>query len=736
VNARIAIVIGAVLFAHATGARGQAGRLQPNSARECAVCHLDWVGSFDSPDAVLLIDRPAIDVVSAGETCLGCHDGSVADSRRRVWVAHGHRVGAKPPTGMTVPASWPLTDGGLDCRTCHTAHVKPQARGLADVFFLRKPNPRGELCLTCHQQDPAEPGHHPLVELDTALPVGAVVDGAHHGPNGREVTCQSCHTPHAGHDPALLVASPDDDGLCLRCHQAQAPDFWQAAATFHPLTFDASGESVRAAITARQKELAGVDQPGCLACHRMHDSPARADLLAATQVDAAFCLDCHGDFASVRTTVHDLRTSAPDERNLAGQTAAESGTCAACHRTHSPARTRTVTSQTDPSGACLTCHADGQCGAKAGGFDFHHPTGDLVTRGAEPAQPLTCTSCHNPHTDAHPSFLCAEPDTLCQQCHQQQASLVSGKHNFTAGGDLVNGRDLPARQTGNCAFCHDVHYGSGPSLWAATRQAPSEPDQYCTTCHQSGGSAGDHVAATMQHPLDEAAVARPGGLPRFNAAGQRDEAGAISCATCHNPHAGAQPAMLRVGPDESTEQLCLTCHQDAGTITKTPHGHRALREASERSGQPIPAEGCGPCHVVHADHVGPALWALPLASSGALEDERHCLSCHRAGGLAGEVAALNHIPVPRFASAQGEPLPVFYPAGQTTGIGWISCSTCHLPHGREIAGVPSTTAIGGTQDPAKRLLRSYAPPNLCSSCHGFEGLAHFLHYHEYAASQR
>ena len=45
--------------------------------------------------------------------CLGCHDGSVGDSRRTVWVEHGHLRGITPPDGMTVPKDLPLVDGTI-----------------------------------------------------------------------------------------------------------------------------------------------------------------------------------------------------------------------------------------------------------------------------------------------------------------------------------------------------------------------------------------------------------------------------------------------------------------------------------------------------------------------------------------------------------------------------------------------------------------------------------------------
>ncbi|KAB2938765.1 MAG: hypothetical protein F9K17_15515 [Phycisphaerae bacterium] len=71
--------------------------------------------------------------------------------------------------------------------------------------------------------------------------------------------------------------------------------------------------------------------------------------------------------------------------------------------------------------------------------------------------------------------------------------------------------------------------------------------------------------------------------------------------------------------------------------------------------------------------------------------------------------------------------------GQLSSRGEMTCVTCHLPHGgltAEEAGPllvadPSGRLLSG----AKPLLRSYVAPNLCTQCHGSEGLRRFLDFH-------
>ena len=81
----------------------QPRRTPTDSMRGCAECHLQWIETFNQPRAVLLIERPAEPVEALAQTCLSCHDGSTVDSRRRVWLEHGHKTGVVPPPTMKIP---------------------------------------------------------------------------------------------------------------------------------------------------------------------------------------------------------------------------------------------------------------------------------------------------------------------------------------------------------------------------------------------------------------------------------------------------------------------------------------------------------------------------------------------------------------------------------------------------------------------------------------------------------
>ena len=121
----------------------------------CSMCHLEMIPALARGAADLLTTLPpnplAEPYVSTEHACLSCHDGSVMDSRRAVWAMHGHPLGEPIPDDMTVPANLPLVDGGMACRTCHSAHTEGGSGQIhRDALMLRVQTDTEELCVACH----------------------------------------------------------------------------------------------------------------------------------------------------------------------------------------------------------------------------------------------------------------------------------------------------------------------------------------------------------------------------------------------------------------------------------------------------------------------------------------------------------------------------------------------------------------------------------------------------------
>ncbi len=138
----------------------------PVEMKECATCH-SW--SAEKKAVVVEAGIPA--------TCEPCHADKLAaiDS-----AAAPHAVAS-------------------ECMTCHSAHSSDRKHLLKDDT--------NKLCAGCHEgfelNHPV--GRHPVRFKTVAA-------------TGEEISCASCHNPHGGTHPKLLMASNKAAEICAQCH--------------------------------------------------------------------------------------------------------------------------------------------------------------------------------------------------------------------------------------------------------------------------------------------------------------------------------------------------------------------------------------------------------------------------------------------------------------------------------------------------------------------------------------
>jgi predicted CXXCH cytochrome family protein len=698
--------------------RGGGDRRQ---AKSCTVCHLAWMPDFETAKTEALIPWPddsvADPAVARGETCRSCHDGSVVDSRRRVWQDHGHRTNVEPPEGMTVPSNLPLIDGKLACRTCHSAHgASGDMSDLKRAIILRMPNAASELCKSCHADKLGGPrfGTHPTGGMPWAVPTQLVEAGARVGPNPRELTCQVCHTPHGASHDHLLVMGATTNQLCLTCHDQMRPGmFREGDHSEHPLN-PLANEEQRAAVVALGTKLSDEGRLICLSCHKLHHGRGERFLLADDLSEGQMCIRCHSQRATMIGSAHDLRTNRPDEVNRLGMTPMSGGPCSACHLFHRYAR-ELIPTQQDVAGQCASCHSAGQCAEDLSLGDINHPT-------------QACLSCHNPHEMRSGHFLAR--DNVCIECHEDESALGGGPHDNAVW--PAGAFDQPAVFSNACLACHRPHGDQDTGLWRRAPADLADADAVCVACHEQAGWDSPHGMAAL-HPTHANEVALTSGLPMVAAAGDRDGSKRLGCRTCHDPHADPMGAahLLRA-PRDAGEELCLQCHANMRQITRTPHGPGNLRDRG------LTGDACGPCHVLHGtrgvaeqDHLfSSTLLASTTAAAGHAKTDDGmpvtdplCVGCHRVDGVAVSPQVAAHPDVAMFDPSGALPLVSGELGGAADTLG---CRTCHLPHGRP----PASASVAATTRDERLLLRDFDTPNACTACHGPESLARFLYFHD------
>ena len=708
--------------------RRRGGATLGPQARACTVCHLEWMNPLINGQGTALMDVPPNPPehpgVSRGERCLTCHDGAVADSRRRVWVRHGHRTGIAPPPSVKVPPQLPLADGKIACRTCHSAHGLSEARAtLETIVFLRVKSSPSELCVGCHADFAAGPqaGMHPLGEMAIELPADMTHPGAPAGSKG--VACLACHTGHGARLEKLLVISPDKNELCLTCHAELSPAlFGDATRSKHGRlpTLDLEQRAVADGLKTRVS-------PGgellCLTCHVPHRAVTERHLLAFDPAQQDVCAKCHAAQRPMLGTAHDLRTNLPQEKNRLGITAEAGGPCSSCHTAHRYARTA-ESSAIDPTGRCLTCHAPG-------GIAKEKQLGSANHSGR-----ATCTDCHNPHDVRYGNYLAAPPSEKCPSCHTDKTSLAGGPHDVKRPSDAWPQASRDANDA--CLACHRPHGNEQTGLMrAGLASGVDRPDAGCVVCHRDAAPQADTKIGYL-HPHRVSEFALQSKLPLATTA---DGTKRVTCYTCHDPHGGAQAAarFLRTTRDADPQQVCLQCHRERSNIQFIGHAAAPLRAAG------FEPTGCRPCHVVHGkpDTVEPHLmWPKSLSVYPGSDKipviEHYCRTCHREGGPVAPPAIATHPDVQMFnPETPGSPgyLPLFNERGQEDPQGRISCTTCHLTHGRATAAlVPAVLGPLVPREMRARAwhIRTFTAMNVCTTCHGFDALRRFMYFHDAA----
>src|SRR5665213_999073 len=230
-----------------------------------------------------------------------------------------------------------------------------------------------ETCVTCHAEVGKKFEDNPHTKMAQM-----------HGSNG--ATCENCHGAGKAHvdgggdvtkifNPAKH-STQEVDEKCLSCH-----------ASAHP-NFDRSPHA-----------KANV---GCISCHSVHASDAKAEhLLKASQ--PALCFQCHSDVKPQfgMPFHHRVNEGAVN--------------CTDCHDVHGTFGNNNLRSTADQNAICTKCHME-----KRGPFIYEH----AAVKGEG------CLACHTPHGSQNARLLNVPSiNVLCAQCHSTVAT--SAIHNPT-----------------------------------------------------------------------------------------------------------------------------------------------------------------------------------------------------------------------------------------------------------------------------------------------------------------
>ncbi|MBU1140626.1 MAG: cytochrome c3 family protein, partial [Proteobacteria bacterium] len=409
-----------VLLSPHVGLAEVAAPSNPSSAKECALCHYRWIDTFFLYGrGSELVPYQADKVVAKAEICHSCHDGSVADSRARVYNDQHHPINKPPPAGMEIPEIFPLDENGfMQCSTCHTAHGVPSEMGMDKTIFVRTSNDDSGMCRQCHKDKDGGPdkGNHPIDSTKIKFSPELRKLGAVDGNRENQVICESCHRVHGAPNDKFLIDSAQGGGqLCLDCHSDKAA----LVDTVHDLRISSPEATNLKGKTAAQSGICGV-------CHLVHG--ASEVMLWARKMPEK----------STGYKAMDL---------------------------------------------CVSCHQKGGLAKKKILSDYSHPYNvSMMDKGMDPQLPvfsvegrrvaldqgiLSCPTCHDPHKGrkVQPGGELAAGDKflrltnkpspeLCRQCHSAESRVELTDHDLLAAGSKsMNSQGQSPLESGTCGVC-------------------------------------------------------------------------------------------------------------------------------------------------------------------------------------------------------------------------------------------------------------------------------------------
>ena len=276
--------------------------------------------------------------------------------------------------------------------------------------------------------------------------------------------------------------------------------------------------------------------------------------------------------------------------------------------------------------------------------------GTAFAQAADPPETWSVTDCQGCHEQAKsPSFEHSKHATLdksCANCHPNVAEHAKAQLSGETGGPVPTLKGLKAhdlsqiclgcheknnqanfvtsiheRRNVSCTSCHGIH-----DYRSAKAQLKTKTDtETCFTCHKSERAK---AMRTSHHPVRE---------------------GKMGCASCHNPHDGSRPKLLKA---DSVNELCYTCHAEK-------RGPFLFEHAPVR-------EDCVSCHEPHgSNHKKLLAQKLPTL----------CWNCHFTGS--GHFGSGDNLATEEGARIAPAGAPSGFPTANARFIE-KACKNCHL----------------------------------------------------------
>ncbi|MDP3544402.1 MAG: sigma 54-interacting transcriptional regulator [Elusimicrobiota bacterium] len=258
--------------------------------------------------------------------------------------------------------------------------------------------------------------------------------------------------------------------------------------------------------------------------------------------------------------------AAPMMEKAGAHAPVKAGECSKCHADKKDPTKLTM----EQKPLCLSCHT-----AKAE---------DMKKASVHSAfKDMDCNTCHQPHASDNAPLLNSPVNELCATCHDPKDAAIAKGH---FGVSVFEGK---------CTDCHDAHASKNPKLIVEAKEHIPFGSRSCEMCHAKSGA--DGKPALKKIPEEACFVCHSNFRKLGESAVVHQPFSSGDCSTCHNPHVSKRAALVR-GP---LPDICFGCHdadalKDAHPVSRHPTAKEGKSDP-RREGKPF---DCASCHEPHA----------------------------------------------------------------------------------------------------------------------------------------
>jgi predicted CXXCH cytochrome family protein len=397
------------------------------------------------------------------------------------------------------------TQGSIYCSSCHNTHrwdpLNPDNKGSKDVegditnSFLRAAHQGSVLCLGCHKEESAiEKTDH-----DLAHSAPDEKNKINQSPEESGI-CGTCHLAHGGADTFMWGRTLKEVNdapmaiLCLECHsEGSCAEKKLIGEHSHPIKVSVEDpQEISFPLFLPEGKQDPKGMVFCSTCHDPHQwDPSDPDkkgedgthsdsfLRLASAGNSPLCTECHRDKSYIEGTDHDLRVTAPKEKNKHGILPQESGLCEQCHAIHNaPTKSFIWNRELGPStvpnwkedfttpenimvGLCSSCHLEDECAEEHIPEYGLHPSRLYMAMMQEKSSVMTPDQ-YEKFINQFPIFTdegekSIQGNIVCSTCHD--AHLWDAYHPKRGAGEEIEGNATNSFLRKNisftfCASCH------------------------------------------------------------------------------------------------------------------------------------------------------------------------------------------------------------------------------------------------------------------------------------------